>query len=536
MDESGYRQIILVVDDEPGIIQLCSRLLGKSGFRVLSTTSPRESLTILEKEPVNLLLVDIRMPEMDGFQLIDHARALQPELAVVVMTGFGTVETAIEALRRGANGLVLKPFSSGELVQSVQRALKESQQKQDVLRLNTLRPLFAITETLFPQTHPARLQDLLVDIVCGNLNCRNAGLYVKSHNDRFFSAQSKRGELPKKITSGAGFSVISWVDEWGSALLVNSKGPGEANLQKAVEGMGFHSMLAAPLIIPAEAEERRIILVAARTADEAVFRESDMEIFAILTRQAAVALENARLHEELRSYIRQVEESQRALIQAEKLAIAGRLTASIAHEINNPLQSVQNCLHLAGRSELDRPDRDNYLELAQTELERLMTTVQRMLDYYRPGALDRKPVDVNALIQKMLKLIERQLTDHRIEPVTCLSVTMSPVLVVRDQIQQVLLNLVLNALEAMPEGGTIYFDTSCKDGKVEILVEDTGPGVPTSQRDQLYEPFLSTKENGMGLGLAVSYGIVAAHGGSLDLIKGRGQGACFRISLPVEKS
>jgi two-component system, NtrC family, sensor kinase len=536
MDEISYKQTVLVVDDEAGIVQLCHRLLERAGFRIIEVTDPRASLSILEREQVNLLLVDIRMPGMDGFQLIDHARLLQPELAVVVMTGFGTVETAIEALRRGANGLVLKPFTSGELVQSVQRALKESQHKQDVLRLHTLRPLFAITETLFTQTNPARLQNLLVETVCGHLNCRNAGLYAKSQNNQVYNLLSLIGELPKKVNAGKKNGMMSWVDEWGSAVLVNSDGPGEAHLKKAVAELGFRSMLAAPLIIPAEAEERRIILLAARTTDEAVFRESDLEIFAILARQAAVALENARLHEELRAYIRQVEESQRALIQAEKLAIAGRLMASIAHEINNPLQSVQNCLHLAGRIELDKQDRDNYLELAQTELDRLMNTVQRMLDYYRPGALDRKKEDINALILRMLKLIERQLTDNRVEPVIRLSEPLPNVLVVRDQIQQVLLNLVLNAVEAMPEGGLIYIDTDCKEDRVEILIEDTGPGVPKRQRDQLFEPFVSTKESGMGLGLAVSYGIVAAHGGSLDLTTGRGQGACFRISLPFERN
>lgn len=536
MDNSGYKHTILVVDDEAGIVLLCHRLLERAGFRTLEVTDPKEGLLILEKELVNLLLVDIRMPGMDGFQLIEKARHLQPEIAVVVMTGFGTVETAIEALRRGANGLVLKPFTSAELVQSVQRALKENQQKQDVLRLHTLRPLFAITETLFTQTNPARLQELLVETVCGHLNCRNAGLFEKSPDNRFYNLISRRGVLPSNVPADAKKRVVARVDQWGSAVLVNRDGPGESILQAEVAELGFGSLMAAPLIIPAEEGERRIILIAARTPDEAVFRESDLEIFAILARQAAVALENARLHEELRAYIRQVEESQRALIQAEKMAVTGRLTASIAHEINNPLQSVQNCLHLAGRTELSLTDRNSYLDLAQNELERLMTTVQRMLDYYRPGALDRKTENINSIIQRMLKLVERQLSDHKVEAVVRLVEPVPNVLIVRDQIQQVLLNLVLNALEAMPSGGFIYLETLCRDDKVEIVVEDTGPGVPPGQRGHLFEPFVSTKENGTGLGLAVSYGIIAAHGGALDLAVGRGKGACFRIALPAERN
>jgi two-component system, NtrC family, sensor kinase len=536
MHDSGYKHTILVVDDEAGIVLLCHRLLEKAGFRSLEVTRPEESLSVLEREPVNLLLADIRMPGMDGFQLIEQARRLQPDLAVVVMTGFGTVETAIEALRRGANGLILKPFTAAELVQSVQRALKENQQKQDVLRLHTLRPLFAITETLFTQTNPSRLLELLLETVCGHLNCRNVGLYEKSENQEFYEQISSKGELPAGMSTNVKGGLISRVDEWGSAVLVNREGPGDAVLQKEVAGLGFNSLISAPLIIPAEAEEKRIVLLAARTLEEEVFRESDLEIFAILARQAAVALENARLHEELRAYIRQVEESQRALIQAEKMAVTGRLTASIAHEINNPLQSVQNCLHLAGRKELSKYERDNYLELAQNELERLMNIVQRMLDYYRPGALDRKTENLNQIIMKMIALVKRQLEDNKVEMVVNLSDPLPNVLIVRDQIQQVLLNLVLNSLEAMPDGGIIHIETSYRDDRVEIIIEDTGPGVPLEQRDHLFEPFISTKENGTGLGLAVSYGIIAAHGGGLDLTVGKGNGACFRVSLPIERS
>jgi two-component system, NtrC family, sensor kinase len=535
MVDSGYKHTILVVDDEAGIVLLCHRLLEKAGFRSIEVTNPQESLSILEKEPVNLLLADIRMPGMDGFQLIERARQLQPDLAVVVMTGFGTVETAIEALNRGANGLILKPFTASELVQSVQRALKENHQKQDVLRLHTLRPLFAITETLFTQTNPARLLELLLETVCGHLRCRNAGLYEKSLNGQSYCLLSKRGNLPVEVSTSSSPSLLSRVDEWGSAVLVNSQGPGEPDLQITLAKMGFVSMMAAPMIIPTEADERRIILLAGRNPEEEVFRESDLEIFAILSRQAAVALENARLHDELRAYIRQVEESQRALIQAEKMAVTGRLTASIAHEINNPLQSVQNCLHLAGRKELSKQDRNSYLELAQNELERLMSIVQRMLDYYRPGALDRKTDDINQIIERMLKLVERQLADNKIDTIVKLSRTLPNVLIVRDQIQQVLLNLILNSLEAMPEGGIITIETTCSDSRVDIFIEDTGPGVPQGQREHLFEPFISTKENGTGLGLAVSYGIIAAHGGRLDLAAGRGSGACFRISLPVER-
>ena len=138
---------ILAVDDEPGIALLCRRLLSRAGYMVTALTDPKEAVDWLKEHAADLLLVDIRMPEVDGFELITLARRLQPDLAVLVMTGFGTIEMAIHALRQGVDGLILKPFQNGEeLIQAVKLSLSDSQQKRDAARINALRPLFTITE------------------------------------------------------------------------------------------------------------------------------------------------------------------------------------------------------------------------------------------------------------------------------------------------------------------------------------------------------------------------------------------------------
>lgn len=248
------------------------------------------------------------------------------------------------------------------------------------------------------------------------------------------------------------------------------------------------------------------------------FSNQDEQLLILIAGNLAGLFENMRLNEELRLYIRQLEESQRALIQAEKMAIAGRLTASIAHEINNPLQSVSNCLHLAERKELSIEDRQNYLSLAREELDRLMQTVQRMLDYYRPGVLDRQPTDIHSLLNKVITLMEKQFRDHSIRIHLHFASNLPPVYVVGDQIQQVFLNLALNAVEAMPRGGNLILETSYYRGFVKIIFQDTGPGVPPSKKKTIFEPFVSNKPGGTGLGLAISYGIIIAHGGSLELI------------------
>jgi signal transduction histidine kinase len=273
------------------------------------------------------------------------------------------------------------------------------------------------------------------------------------------------------------------------------------------------------------------------------FSNQDEQLLILIAGNLAGLFENMRLNEELRLYIRQLEESQRALIQAEKMAIAGRLTASIAHEINNPLQSVSNCLHLVERKELSLEDRQNYLGLAREELDRLMQTVQRMLDYYRPGALDRKPTDIHALLNKVITLMEKQFRDHSIRIHLHYAPNFPLVYVVGDQIQQVFLNLALNAVEAMPKGGNLIIETFYNHDHVKIIFQDTGPGVSSLKKKTIFEPFVSSKQGGTGLGLAISYGIITAHGGSLELLDDAesmippgdhstfGRGARFQITL-----
>jgi two-component system NtrC family sensor kinase len=275
------------------------------------------------------------------------------------------------------------------------------------------------------------------------------------------------------------------------------------------------------------------VLYAARTVNESSFRESDIEMFQILARQAAAALENSRLYAEQLDYVRKVEESQKALLQSEKMAAAGRLSASIAHEVNNPLQAVQNCLHLAGREDLPEDKRKEYFDLARTELERLIITVRRMLDFYRPGASSLEKVDLAEMLQYILHLMSKQLSEASVNIALDFQGIIPPVMAVGSQIQQVFINLILNAADAMPEGGNMKITARAfKDG-VEVLFQDHGKGIPKEKQSNIFEPFFSTKDGGTGLGLTVSYNIVSAHGGTLELLSERGPGACFRIFLPV---
>lgn len=517
---------IFVVDDEPGIALLCKRLLTRSGYRVETQTNPHNAISYLKENKIDLLLVDIRMPEVDGFEVIQHAQRLQPDAAMLIMTGHGTVETAIRALRQGVDGLILKPFGKGsELIDAVKLALADSQQKRDAARTQALRPLFSVTESLLSETRREPLLDLIISAICSHLQCSHAACYQQNIEDKDFSLLASRGkELPKNF-----FDLIARVDASATPLLINVDGPGDSTLKTLLTDLKLGAAILVPILRP----NLRMVLYAARNINEAPYRESELELFQILARQAAVALENARLYAVQLDYVRKVEESQKALLQAEKMATAGRLSASIAHEVNNPLQAVQNCLHLAGREDLPAEKRKEYFDLACTELERLTITVRRMLDFYRPGATSLETVDIAEMLRYILNLMSKQLSEANIKVVVDFFGTIQSIRAVGSQIQQVFINLILNAVDAMPEGGILKITTrQLKDG-VEIMFLDQGMGIPIEKQPNIFEPFFSTKDGGTGLGLTVSYNIVTTHGGTLELIPERGPGACFRIILPT---
>ena len=523
------RSHVVVVDDEAGIALLCERLLTANGFSVSTYTDPRIALETLKKSRSDLLLVDIRMPEISGFDVIQQARELQPEIAILAMTGFGTVEMAVQALRRGVDGLLLKPFEKNELIEAVHQALSDRQQKQDVARVQALRPLFSVTETLLSETNPENLLTLILDTVSNQFRCMNVAFYHAIGKENRVVLLAGRGKTPEPGLIDPDGNLVQRACSLEQPLWGVVGQTPDLMLERELKLHGLGSAIA----VPTSSMNMRSVLFAARDDGEPPFREPDLEMFQILARQATIAMDNANLYGELLAYVRRVEESQRALVQSEKLAAAGRLTASIAHEINNPLQSVRNCLHLAVREDLPPESRKNYIDLTVQEVERLMMTVERMLDFYRPSA-EFKPVNILDLLDHVLNLLRTQLRDRNIVVTTAWPARLPSVQAISNQVEQVFINLVLNAFDAMPDGGELWINIAQKRKAIQITFQDSGPGVPEDMRESIFEPFISTK-SGTGLGLAVSYDIITAHGGRLNLLAAKpGLGAAFQVTLPIK--
>jgi len=197
------------------------------------------------------------------------------------------------------------------------------------------------------------------------------------------------------------------------------------------------------------------------------------------------------------------------------------------------LQAVRNCLHLAGREDIPDEKQKEYLILAQNELDRLSITVQRMLDFYRPGTIAPKNVDLSDILNHVLGLMDTQLQKYNIIVNTALPKRLPPVMAVGAQLQQVFLNLILNAYDAMQSGGKINISARKKKNTIEIVFQDSGSGIDRKDQASIFEPFISSKDGGTGLGLTVSYNIITALGGELEFVPNDQSGACFQVTLPI---
>jgi two-component system NtrC family sensor kinase len=228
------------------------------------------------------------------------------------------------------------------------------------------------------------------------------------------------------------------------------------------------------------------------------------------------------------------------LIQSKKLASLGILTSGVAHELGNPLNNIsmvaQTYLGLYDR--LHKADRIAYMKMVLEESERIKKIVQDLLDFSRPKKADFKVADINSVIRSSFKLVQNTLDISGIKSQLDLKEDLPAVFIDEDRIREVLVNLLSNAVHAMPSGGTVFIRTMLAENQNNIIieVEDTGKGIPHEFISYIFDPFFSTKgAEGTGLGLSISYGIVKRHHGKMDVRSKVGVGTTFAIELPIFK-
>lgn len=252
----------------------------------------------------------------------------------------------------------------------------------------------------------------------------------------------------------------------------------------------------------------------------------------------ALAELNTTLEQKVQERTRALEQAHASLRHAEKLGALGRLSAGVAHEINNPLTGILGLLELIREdcppNCVINPHLHQDLEKIDRQIASIAQLVQRLRDYAKPPRQERRPVVLNQVVQEVLHLAGRELGKRYIEVIQELDPDLPPVYASPGQMGEVLLNLVLNAQDAMPEGGKLYIRTRAQGGWVHLEVADTGSGIPPEVLEHIFEPFFTTKgERGTGLGLAICESIIRDHGGEIRVESRSGQGSTFSVILPV---
>jgi signal transduction histidine kinase len=331
-----------------------------------------------------------------------------------------------------------------------------------------------------------------------------------------------------------GQGLAGWVAQAGQSLLVadTESDPRHYCGVDLETGLAMRSILSVPLHL----KGRLVGVIQALDSRPGRLGTGAVPLVESLASSMAIALENARLYEDLQQRLLELGQAQAQLVQTAKMAAFGELAAGVAHELNTPLTSILGYAEIL----LEQAAADNWsrprLEAIGRQAAKARDIVRSLLDFAREREYLADRADLNELLRQSLLLLRQRLKNHHItvreqyEPdLPC------PVADVR-RLKQVFLNLCLNALQAMPQGGTLTVRTERSDGGVAASFVDTGEGIPPQNLHRIFEPFFTTRpvDEGTGLGLSVSLGIVQAHGGRIEVQSQVGNGSTFVVWLPLE--
>lgn len=269
------------------------------------------------------------------------------------------------------------------------------------------------------------------------------------------------------------------------------------------------------------------------------FNDHDVRLMTTIAGQVAGALEKISIYADLQAALQHEQSVRAQLVQSEKLAALGRIVASVAHELNNPLQAIQNALYLIRVSNLLDEQSQEDLKVALTEASRMADLIARLRETYRPTTREEFRFEsINIILDEVQKLISGHLAHNNITYCFDPDAGLPLIPIIRDQIKQVVLNLCLNAVEAMPNSGTLTVSTNydSKKSRVMFKICDTGAGIPDDVLPNIFDPFVTTKEIGTGLGLSITYDIIRRHNGHIEVDSKLGKGSQFTVWLPLQQT
>lgn len=549
---------VLVVDDRDDSIQfLTEYILEPNGYEYIIAKDGETGLRKALTEDPDLIIMDLKMPKMTGLEVLAALRERQSTIPVILMTFHGSEETAVQAFRLGARDYVIKPYDTQEMLESIERALTEVRLRaerdrltQNIMRVNRqlerrvkeLSILYSIGKSVTTLLDQEKVLNRIVEAAVYVTGAEEGTLMLVDKDSGELYMRAARG-LGEKYARGFRLrvedSIAGQVVRTGQPFLES----GDAQRLKVKTGYLVKSLMYVPL---KAGQEVIGVLSVDNKVSNTPFTESDVYLLSALADYASIAIVNARLYTEVKSFSEELEqkvvertkelqEAQEQLIQSEKLASIGQLAAGVAHELNNPISVMLGFSQAILRKLPEDDPLRKPLATIEREGLRCKGIIQNLLDFARRSKPSLQPTNVNEVLEAACALIEHQISLDNVVVTKGYDPHLPQVLADANQLQQVFVNIIINARDAMPQGGTLRLITRSLGDEVHIIFSDTGIGIPPENIKRIFDPFFTTKEvgQGTGLGLSVSYGIVEQHGGTIEVKSEVGVGTTFIVKLPV---
>jgi len=563
-DYAGQPQI-LIMEDESSVARGLQMVLTDEGYAVDLAVTGQSALDSLSQKDFDLVVADLRLPDMDGMDVIKRVKDERPETGVIVITGYATIPSAVDAMKHGVIDYLPKPFTDEEFKAAVDGALGERR------GLSTAEPVTTVEtggEKLIQKREVIRV------LKSGREN--DASIHALR------SARSKAGTPGKRRQNYAAFIEEKWMDTAEELArtfsfeknLVESSIDGIMGCDKDGTIVTFNKSLERMLgyaqsevcgkmafdqfFHMGEAErfreklyseefggKNRLYLFETNLLDK-TGNKIPVQLSATVMYERDEEIGAVAFIRDLREIRKQEQEcdDQVRLLQHHKMISLGRLAASVVHEINNPLAGILNYIRLMikvlGRGSLDKEHLQKfqrYLDLVESETSRCSKIVSNLLAFSRKSKMEFGEVNIHELIEKSIILSQHKLDLQNIQIRRELPEKVPAIWGDFNQIQQCVINLIFNAIDAMPDGGALTIGCAYNQSKgvVEIRVGDTGSGISEDVLPHIFEPFYTTKTegNGLGLGLATVYGIIDRHKGTITVESEVGKGTVFTIILPA---
>ncbi len=521
---------ILVAEDERDLRRMCQRALELAGYQTVGVGDGREAIALAQREPFDVLVTDIKMPDVGGLEAFAAIRAYRPDLTSVVMTGFGTLETAIQAIRLGVYEFVLKPFRPDELTSAVERALARRQLETENARLSALVPLFDLSRVFMSSVDLEVVPRHVVRIAREEMRADSASLMLIVDGQGLRMHAAEGAEAGRPGTPGPS------IGEGTAGRAVTTRQPVTTQGDLTADpwaGYTFGSeQVSSAVSVPLLTKDVVVgVLNVARFGQASPLSSVDIEVLTLLASQAAVAIENARLFHEIQTAYDRLAELDD--LKSEFLNIA-------AHELRSPLAVILAYATLL-EDEATGTMRQHLGQVVQGGMQ-LKSIIDEMvsLQHIDTGRdlVHIEDVDVVPAIAEVVDDMRLLAQQREVDIVVAIPQDLAAARGDGQMLRLILNSLVSNAVKFSRDGGSVAIRARSEGDHVTIEVADTGIGIPEGELERIFqrfyqvEPSLRRKHGGIGLGLAIAREMAVLIGGEISVTSQVDVGSTFALRLP----